>query len=63
MGPVKGGIRGVHCGGHPPVLLPLLPPLQVGHRRGIPCQEFSVRNDMPCGSTIGPILASNLGCR
>ncbi|GAX84190.1 hypothetical protein CEUSTIGMA_g11613.t1 [Chlamydomonas eustigma] len=36
---------------------------EVGRLRGISCQEFSVRNDMPCGSTIGPILASNLGCR
>lgn len=36
---------------------------EVGRKRGITCQEFSVRNDMPCGSTIGPILASNLGCK
>jgi len=36
---------------------------EAGRRHGIPCQEFCVRNDMPCGSTIGPILASNLGCR
>eukprot|EP00199_Chlamydomonas_sp_CCMP681_P000378 CAMPEP_0119116542 /NCGR_PEP_ID=MMETSP1180-20130426/52340_1 /TAXON_ID=3052 ORGANISM="Chlamydomonas cf sp, Strain CCMP681" /NCGR_SAMPLE_ID=MMETSP1180 /ASSEMBLY_ACC=CAM_ASM_000741 /LENGTH=537 /DNA_ID=CAMNT_0007105703 /DNA_START=126 /DNA_END=1739 /DNA_ORIENTATION=- len=36
---------------------------EVGRLRGIPCQEFSVRNDMACGSTIGPILASALGCR
>eukprot|EP00798_Chlamydomonas_sp_ICE-L_P005202 gene5202-18429_t len=36
---------------------------EVGSRRGIPCQEFTVRNDSRCGSTIGPILASNLGCR
>ena len=36
---------------------------EAGKRRGIPCQHFSVRSDMPCGSTIGPILASNLGCR
>jgi hypothetical protein len=36
---------------------------EVGKRRGVPAQEFSVRSDMACGSTIGPILASSLGCR
>lgn len=36
---------------------------EVGARRGIPSQAFVVRNDMPCGSTIGPILSSGLGVR
>jgi aspartyl aminopeptidase len=31
--------------------------------RGIPCQEFVVRSDMGCGSTIGPIVASRAGMR
>ncbi|MBF0383448.1 MAG: M18 family aminopeptidase [Magnetococcales bacterium] len=30
-------------------------------KHGIPTQKFSVRADMPCGSTIGPILTANLG--
>ena len=36
---------------------------EVAQKRGIPTQEFSIRNDMLCGSTIGPILASGIGCR
>lgn len=27
----------------------------------IPTQKFSVRADMPCGSTVGPVLTANLG--
>ena len=36
---------------------------ELGRRAGVPVQEFSVRNDCPCGSTIGPVLSQNLGVR
>mmetsp|Transcript_11349 Transcript_11349/g.12869 ORF Transcript_11349/g.12869 Transcript_11349/m.12869 type:complete len:480 (+) Transcript_11349:213-1652(+) len=32
-------------------------------RHSLPVQEFVVRNDCPCGSTIGPIIAHNVGMR
>lgn len=36
---------------------------QIGKKHNIPVQDFVVRNDMACGSTIGPILASGVGIR
>ncbi|KAG6546923.1 hypothetical protein Mapa_011539 [Marchantia paleacea] len=36
---------------------------EIGARHDIPTQDFVVRNDMACGSTIGPIVASGTGIR
>jgi len=36
---------------------------ELARRAGIGIQEFMVKNDCPCGSTIGPIISSNTGLR
>lgn len=36
---------------------------ELARRAGVPIQEFCVRNDCPCGSTIGPMLSTNTGIR
>ena len=36
---------------------------EICRRLDLPVQEFAVRNDCPCGSTIGPIIAEKTGMR
>ena len=36
---------------------------RIGEKYSIPIQQFVVRNDSACGSTIGPILSANTGIR
>ncbi|XP_059443602.1 probable aspartyl aminopeptidase [Corylus avellana] len=36
---------------------------EIATNHNLPMQDFVVRNDMGCGSTIGPILASGVGIR
>ncbi|KYQ93739.1 aspartyl aminopeptidase [Tieghemostelium lacteum] len=37
--------------------------LEICKNNGIPVQEFLVKNDSPCGSTIGPIISGGYGIR
>jgi aspartyl aminopeptidase len=36
---------------------------EAAKRKNVPLQEFVVRNDSPCGSTIGPMLSAKMGLR
>jgi aspartyl aminopeptidase len=35
----------------------------IGKKANVPIQDFIVRQDSPCGTTIGPIIASNVGIK
>ncbi len=39
------------------------PLLEIAHKYNIPTQQFCVRNDSSCGSTIGPMLSASCGIR
>ncbi|CAF0778431.1 unnamed protein product [Adineta ricciae] len=34
---------------------------EIARISNVPVQEFCMRNDMPCGTTVGPIISSRLG--
>lgn len=36
---------------------------ELGRKNSIPIQDFVIRNDSLCGSTIGPIVSANTGIR
>jgi aspartyl aminopeptidase len=36
---------------------------EIGNSAGVPLQQFVVRNDCACGSTVGPMLSAKLGVR
>jgi aspartyl aminopeptidase len=40
-----------------------IPFIELCAKAKVPYQQFLVRSDMPCGSTVGPVLAANLGLR
>lgn len=35
----------------------------IADKGNVPIQDFIVKNDSPCGSTVGPILASGTGMK